>query len=145
MKSRHPALVVVTSACAVLLLSSCGGGGGATYGSSAFAACLSREGASTFGTRDWPTKQKAALVRIVGSRDFVGAKFAGGEEAVFVFATDASEAKKIQDKVRTFASSPPATAGLVKLDGNMVLLLPLHSTVGVQKIISSCKADARLT
>jgi hypothetical protein len=92
-----------------------------------------------------PTKQKAALGGILGSRNFVGAKFAGGEEDGFVFATDASAAKKIEDKVRAFASSPLATAGLVKLDGNMVLLLPLHSTAGVQKIISSCKADARLT
>ena len=136
--------VCATSACAVMLLSSCGGGG-ATYSRSAFAACLSRQGASTFGTSIMTVDQRAALVRVLGSGRFVGARFRGGEEDRFFFASDASAAEKIEGTIKEFASPPLATAGLVKSDGNLVLLAPVHSTVGVQKIISSCKADARLT
>lgn len=143
MNAKHLILACCT-AFAVSVLSGCGGGG-ASYSSTAFAACLSREGASTFGTGEMTAEQKAALAGLLGSAHFVGARFAGGEEDGFVFASDASEAKKLEGRIKTFASSPLATAGRVKYDGNLVLLTPVHSTAGVQRIIASCKADARLT
>jgi hypothetical protein len=133
-----------TSACALLLLPGCGGGG-TTYSGTAFAACLSREGASTFGTSSATAEQRAVLGRVLGSAYFVGARFAAGAEDGFAFASDASTATKIEGRIESLARSPLATASLVKTDGNLVLLMPVHSTAGVRRIISSCKANARLS
>jgi hypothetical protein len=126
------------------MLSSCGAGG-ATYSKGAFVACLSREGAQRFGTSNLTAEQKTALARVLGSAHFVGARFAGGEEDGFIFASSTSAAKKIEGRLKAVSKPPLATAALLKSDANLVVLAPVHSTARVQKIISSCKANARLT
>ena len=134
-----------TTACALLLLSGCGEGAGARYSGTAFGACLSREGASTFGTGNGTPGERAALGRALGSAYFVGARFPAGEEGGFAFASDASAAKRIEGRIKSLGTSLLGTDRLVKTEGNLVLLMPVRTTARVQRIISSCKADARLT
>lgn len=127
-----------------LIVAGCGGSS-PTYSRSALVACLQQHGVRTFGTNVMSPAQKATFFKIIGTANFVGAKFAGGETDAFIFAANAAGAKKIEGRVTQFAQSPLASAGRVKSKGNVVLLTPVHSTSGVQEIISSCESSAQRT
>jgi hypothetical protein len=130
----------------LLLLAGCGGSGSSTYSRSALVACLRQHGAQILGMNTVPSAQRAALHTLIGSAKFFGAKFPGGEVDAFAFAADASDAKKIEAKMKRFAKGfPSSSTGPVRSKGNLVLLTTVHPAERVRKVISACEESAKRT
>ena len=143
-KARARSTRVALAAAIFGVLAGCGGGGNKTYSRSAFTACLRHDGVTAAGLNELGATafQREALGQDAGTADFLAARFRNGEFISFIFAKDAAGAKRVVARIQRQVKSGLVGAGKYVVTGNMVVLLGLHPTVGVEKTISSCGTDA---